>query len=207
MPFIAEQIWQKVVGNNFQDEKMSVHLESWPGSSNMEHVTHNKIIEEMEMTRKIAEAGLAARDVAGFKIRQALQSYSTTITKELSEEMTTLIKDELNVLEIKFGKDELNTELTEELKLDGVRRELVRSINNLRKNAGLTIADRVTIYWSIGEADFAAPMAKQVFEKFGEEIKKDTLAEKVIHEHNHEVTQAKEIKINGETVWLGIVKL
>ena len=218
MPFMAEQIWQRVTGNNFNDNQKSVHLEPWPVASGVparfdsrsdsggERETHNEIIEEMEKVRKIAEAGLAARDVAGFKIRQALQSYSTTITKELSEEMTTLVKDELNVLEIKFGKDELNTELTEELKLDGVRRELVRSINNLRKNAGLTISDRVAIYWSIDEADFAAPMAKQVFEKFGQEIKKDTLADSITHKHNQEVTQAKEVKVNGEMVWLGINK-
>jgi hypothetical protein len=91
--------------------------------------------------------------------------------------------------------------------LDGVRRELVRSINNLRKNFGLTIADRIAVYWSIGKVDFAAPMAKQVFERFGEEIKKDTLADSISHEHKEEVDEKKEMKVNGEAVWLGIKKI
>jgi valyl-tRNA synthetase len=186
---------------------MSVHLESWPKPAISDLQSANKTLEQMEVVKKIVEAGLAARDSAGMKIRQALPYYQTALTKELSEELEQLVKDELNILELKFGADELGTELTEELKLDGVRRELVRSINNLRKNAGLTIADRVAIYWSIGEADFAAPMAKQVFEKFGEEIKKDTLADSLEHQHNQEALQTKEVKVNGETVWLGIKKL
>jgi len=206
MPFIAEQIWQKVTGNNFQDDSRSVHLEAWPSFAKASE-GEPEIIEQMVLVRKIVEAGLAARDAAGMKIRQALPYYQTSLTKKLSDELAQLIKDELNILELKFGADELGTELTEELKLDGVRRELVRSINNLRKNGGLTIADRVAIYWSIGEADFAAPMAKQVFEKFGEEIKKDTLADSIEHEYNQEAPQTKEVKINGETVWLGIKKM
>jgi isoleucyl-tRNA synthetase len=219
MPFIAEQIWQKGTGNNFQNDNKSVHLEAWPESYDFDKA----IIRQMNLIRKIVEAGLAARDAVGIKIRQPLPYFSISnlffneiygsndqgfeqVKKEI-EPFMGLVKDELNILEIRFGADELGTELTEELKLDGVRRELVRSINNLRKNAGLTIADRVAIFWSIGEADFAAPMAKQVFEKFGEEIKKDTLADSIEHKHDQEAPQTKEVKINGETVWLGIKKV
>jgi len=212
MPFMAESLWQKVTGNNFKDENKSVHLEAWPGTRNMEHVTHNKTLEDMELVRKIVEVGLAARDTAGIKIRQTLNELRIT-NYELRSELADLIKDELNVRSIRFIEGagelqvELDTELTEELKMDGVRRELVRSINNLRKNAGLTITDRVAIYWSMDETDSAEPLAKRVFEKFGEAIKKDTLADSMAHEHNKEVDEGKDVRINGEEVWLGIKKV
>jgi len=211
MPFIAEQIWQKVTGNNFQNENQSVHLEVWPLITVKNSNEELKILEIMSTTRQIVELGLAERDKAGIKIRQQLNEVRVT-RDEPPAEYLKLIRDELNVKKVTctYGdsdiKVELDTELTEELKLDGIRRELVRSINNLRKNAGLTIADRVAIYWSIGEADFAAPLAKQVFEKFSEEIKKDTLADSIEHKHNQDAPHTKEVNINGEIVWLGITK-
>ncbi len=208
MPFMAESLWQRVTGNNFKDDKKSVHLEAWPESRNVERVTHNKILEEMSIARTSAAEGLSARDAAGIKIRQVLPFYESPLAKDLSEELARLIKEEVNVLRYAYGSEKkLGTELTEELKLDGVRRELVRSINNLRKNAGLTIADCIAIYWSIDEADFSAPLVKQVFEKFGEELKKDTLAESIKHEHRDDADAKKEVKVNGETVWLGIKKI
>jgi isoleucyl-tRNA synthetase len=216
MPFIAEQIWQKVSGNNFQDDNKSVHLEAWSESviSDKQSTNNITLIRQMEEVRKIVEAGLAARDIAGMKIRQALSKLKVKSAKlKVGEEFIELIKDELNIRVVEFieAKEELtvelDTELTEELKMDGVRRELVRSINNLRKNLGLSIADRVAISWSIDEAEFTAPLAKQVFEKFGEEIKKDTLADSLENGRGQGVLESKEVKVNGETVWLGLKKI
>lgn len=209
MPFIAEQVWQKVTGNNFQDENKSVHLENWPSFAEASSVAKamadksegEPIFENMALTRKIVEAGLAARDAAGIKIRQALPYYSTSLVKELDERYLNLIKDELNVLEIKFGKDELGTELTEELKMDGVKRELVRFINGMRKNADLTIEDRAEIYWQA-----EAEIVNRVISALSDEIKKDTLSREIKNE-KAEVDLEKEVKINGEVVWLGIKKV
>ena len=39
----------------------------------------------------------------------------------------------------------LNIALNDELKLEGVARELVRTINGMRKDAGLTITDRISL--------------------------------------------------------------
>ena len=44
-------------------------------------------------------------------------------------------------------KVELDTKITPKLRQEGVKRELVRFINNLRKDAGMTIEDRAIIYW------------------------------------------------------------
>jgi len=201
-PFIAETIWQKVTGNDFKDENKSVHLENWPTSHNAQRITQNTL-EEMKIVRKIVELGLAKRDEAGIKVRQPLNKFSifnfqfSINTKEYEE----LIKDELNVKEIicKGGKGELSVELdtniTPELKQEGIKRELVRTINNLRKEAGMTIQDRAMIYYQTDSKDI-----KEVFKKFGAEIKKETLANSLL------IGDGEEVKINGEEVELKVVK-
>lgn len=199
MPFISENLWQKVTGNNFADENKSVHLEPWPHSAEASlGVPH--ILEQMEVVRKIVEAGLAQRDEKAIKIRQPLPYYSTDVVKELVTEFVEIIKDELNVLEIKFGANELGTEMTNELKTEGTKRELVRIINNLRKNAGLTIADRVTIYWQ-SEGVFVV----KAIAELGNELMRDTLANAIVNEKTATDIE-KDMKVNEETAWLGVKK-
>lgn len=205
MPFIAENIWQKVTGNNFENEDKSVHLEAWPVARNTEQKT-NSILEEMEIVRKIVELGLAKREEAGIKVRQSLNELRIK-NYELRDEYKFLVLDELNVKNIVCDKGqgdlavELDTEITPELKMEGVKRGLVRFINALRKDLDMTIQDRAEIYY---HAD--SRLVNDVFEKFREEIKKDTLSEKIIKGVEDAGTK-KEVKIDGETVVLGIEKI
>jgi isoleucyl-tRNA synthetase len=69
---------------------------------------------------------------------------------QLPIEYEEIIKDELNVKEIKFIKGEelkveLDTHITEDLKQEGNYRELVRAIQDMRKKAGLNPNDIVTL--------------------------------------------------------------
>lgn len=201
MPFISEQLWQKVSGYNFTDSDKSVHLEFWPGLESRVTSHESRVLEEMEVVRKIVEAGLAARDDKGIKIRQPLPYYSTDIVKELATEYADIIKDELNVLEIKFGNNELGTEMTEELLNEGSKRELVRFINALRKNAGLTIEDRVVIYYSSVDARIHFVMTNM-----NEALMRDTLAD-AIKSEKVEVLIGKDVIVNGAVAWLGLKKL
>jgi isoleucyl-tRNA synthetase len=208
MPFISETLWQKVSGLNFTDENQSVHLEVWPGAEsriknpvNAGRQEKSKIIEQMDVVRKIVEAGLAARDENGIKIRQPLPYYSTGLVKELPTEYIEVIKDELNVMELRFGVHELGLTMTEELLNEGMKRELVRTINNLRKNAGLTIEDRVEIYFETADS-----RVLQVMNNFREALMRDTLATN-IRATKQEVLVAKDVKINSVDVWLGLTKI
>jgi isoleucyl-tRNA synthetase len=202
MPFVAENLWQKVSENNFQNTDESVHLNSWPKTQ----ITDQKILEKMEVVRKIVELGLAKRDEAGIKVRQPLSELRIT-NYELRIEYENLIKDELNVKNIKAIKGdgelsvELNTEITPELKLEGVKREIVRFINNLRKDAGMTIKDRAVVYYETESAE-----VKNAFEKMEAEILSDTLSEKIVDSMDSAEVK-KEVKVNGEGVVLGIKKI
>ena len=57
-----------------------------------------------------------------------------------------LIKEETNVKEINFGKVlKLDTEITPELKEEGMVREIIRNIQEARKKAGLKPKDKILI--------------------------------------------------------------
>ncbi|MDD4272048.1 MAG: isoleucine--tRNA ligase [Patescibacteria group bacterium] len=201
-PFIAEQIWQKTTGYNFKDENKSVHLTAWPLYDDPMEKEDEEILKQMAEARKIVELGLAKRDEAGVKVRQALNELRIT-NYELRDEYKNLIMDELNVKNVvsEKGKGELKVELdtviTDELKLEGLKREIVRTVNNLRKNAGLTIKDKITLSWH-GDA----VLVKKVFNEMANELKKDTLSEKIVEDDSGD-----EVKVNGEKVKLGIKKL
>jgi isoleucyl-tRNA synthetase len=161
IPFAAEDIYRQI-----SNEQESVHLTAWPGLD--KKLIDQNLLEEMKLTRQIVEKGLAARSQVSIKIRQPLKSYTTALTKKLDHELEALIKDELNIKELLFDViDDIDTELTEDLKAEGLAREVIRQINQLRKESGLTINDKVIIYYDGLE---------ELFERFGQEIKKATLA-------------------------------
>ena len=64
----------------------------------------------------------------------------------------------------------LDLELTNRLRSAGLAREIVRVLQEGRKNAGLEVSDRITLHWSGGEQVAAAALAH------GDEIAKEVLA-------------------------------
>jgi len=203
MPFIAETIWQKTTGYNFQNENKSVHLEAWPEQGIKNKEQEIKILAEMEMIRKIVEMGLAKREEIGIKIRQPLNELRI-MNYELRMEYINLVKDELNVKNI-FNKKgdgeiivELDAEINEKLKLEGVKRELVRFINALRKDAGMTIKNKAEIFY-----ETESELVKKAIAEYEKEILRDTLSDKITGGIKGARIK-KEVKIEGEAVILGI---
>jgi isoleucyl-tRNA synthetase len=200
-PFVAEGLWQKVTGNNFGDTDKSVHLQNWPKMRTIDEA----VIGEMTTVRKIVEMGLAERDNKKVKVRQPLQKIVVTskTLKTDNQNLVELIKDELNIKKVIFqsGEEdsvELDVVMTPALEKEGLKREIVRLVNQLRKEQGLTIEDRIMLYWWTDEE-----MVKGVFDDYGEDIKSDVLAQEVILEKKE---QAKENKINNSIIYLLINK-
>jgi isoleucyl-tRNA synthetase len=107
-----------------------------------------------------------------------LSSITVKAENELSENYVDLLKDELNLTAIKFIKSEdnieveLDTVITPELKKEGIKRELIRLINNLRKDNNLSISDTAHVS-VIG----ASEEINEVIKERGIEIMKDTLSQ------------------------------
>ncbi len=172
MPFIAEDLYLKITGGM---EKESVHLENWTeefvGEFSPEEID---ILEKMKETRLIVSIGLEARAKAGFKVRQPLQSIKVKSQKLKSDkEYFNLIMDEINVKEIIFDESnvnvvELDLTLTEDLKEEGIMRDIIRTIQGMRKDKQLNPSDQIELVVDTDEK------GKKFFEKFNDEISKTT---------------------------------
>ena len=139
MPFLAEDIYKRLKG-----PLESVHLESWPKYTKFDQ----KIIDSMAEVRKICSLALEARTKAKIIVRQPLSKLS--VKGKFPEPLIELIKDEVNVKEV-VSDDSivegvyLDTEISPALKEEGTIREMVRSIQDLRKSRKFTIQDRLTL--------------------------------------------------------------
>jgi isoleucyl-tRNA synthetase len=162
-PFCAEDLWQKL--RNETDEE-SVHLTSWPTAG----VIDQTLMEDMEKVREMFTEGNAIRKKEAIPVRQPLQSFSINI--EGLEKYYDLIKDELNVKEIKIGEIGFDMTITPALKLEGDYRELVRVIQDMRKEKGLMPQDIVTLT--------LPTRYQEIIDTFGEELKKIVGAEEVV---------------------------
>ncbi|MFT5280632.1 MAG: isoleucyl-tRNA synthetase [Flavobacteriaceae bacterium] len=143
-PFIAEDIYQKL--KKISPTKYeSVHLEGW---KEVEEYSQEAIT-QMEKVREVVTLALEARQKAGIKVRQPLACL-TIKGISFSEEIKEIIADEINVKKIECIEDEilsvlLDTSLTEELEREGKVRDLIRTIQSLRKEKGLTPDDVIEL--------------------------------------------------------------
>jgi isoleucyl-tRNA synthetase len=92
---------------------------------------------------------------------------------ELPEEYIRIIKDELNVKEVVLGEvNQLDTEITPALKDEGDMRELLRKIQEMRKEAGLEPKDKVAVSLTDTEPAW--------FPTFADELKNSVGAETIV---------------------------
>ena len=173
----------------------SVHLSNFPEPSSY----HDAEVEaDMTRARQAVEAGLAARDAARIKVRQPLSSIALP-GEPLPEDIAQIVRDELNVKSIAFGAPEvkLDTEITEELRLEGLAREVVRAIQDRRKKAGLNVEDRIHARY---EAD---GMLVRAMEKHGDYIKTETLSV-TLEPGRTDDFEGDQQMLEGEQIWIGI---
>lgn len=202
-PFIAEEIYRNLT------EEESVHLADFPIAK--KELIDEKINSDMLRVREIVNIGLQLRAKSGVKVRQPLSELRIK-NYDLKEELLEIIKEEVNVKSVKieetFEADDikadsslenicLDLEITPELKLEGQARELIRHIQEMRKEAGYEVDNRIKIWYA---------EENPVFLKFGDLIARETLADQVLLKtFAEDVDLEKEIKI-GEDVFAVSIK-
>jgi len=213
-PFIAEEIYRNLVSPSppslrdtspraGEDDNVgnadlhSVHLENFPMAD--EKLIDEKLNEEMAKVREIITEGLQLRAQAKIKVRQPLSELRIK-NSELRKEFEDIIREEVNVKNIVKNKDQneeviLNTEITEDLRLEGVAREIIRHIQEMRKEAGYEVDNRIKIGyngWS------------EVFSRFGDIIAKETLADELFEKLIDPSDLKKDFKIEEQDLTLSI---
>lgn len=273
VPFISEEIYTALTNQE------SVHLARFPKCD--DKLIDEKIEEKMDLVRDLISLGRNVREEAKIKVRQPIsEAILDGKNKNIIGDLTELIKEELNVKEIKFvddlsiymnyevkpnfkvcgpllgssiksfqgyvknfnygdiknleegnevkinldGKEititydmldvritskegfnsthegnnfiVLNTTLNKDLINEGIARELISKIQQLRKNKDFNIVDRINIYYSHNDE------IEEAIEEYRDMIMKDTLAEQI--DERNDLTE--EFNINGIEVKLDVAR-
>ena len=158
---------------------------------------------ELGPLMKAASAVIAALDQSS--IQSILEGGTLSIdvegkTVELTEEKIIVERHEKAALKVVNDGTltvALDSEITEELKLEGYVRDFVRGIQNLRKESGFEVTDRIEITAS-GNVTL-----EKAFNMFADYISSETLAEKATWVSSLE--NATDISADEET-WKAVVK-
>ena len=193
-PFLSEEMYQHMRQKGMPE---SVHLCNWP-KAEQKLINHN-LEKKMEKVRIIVASALAERAKAGIKVRQPLNELRIKNHELRNErELLKLIKEEVNVKEMSFGRTlKLDTKITPELREEGIAREIIRQINELRKKAGLTPKDKISIQ------HYSTPELNRILEKHKKSILAQTQAKSLSFV---EKPIGQEIKIDQKSAWLTIEK-
>ncbi len=145
LPFTTEKIFRDLNGKN-----KSVHLEEYPKPN-------TKAIDEgleaqMSHTRTIVSQGLRLRDQNKIGLKWPLSSVNVAAKVKLSEELKSVVIQELNVKEFKVKpcnnaelEITLDTKITPELEAEGFAREITRKVQAARKEAELVKSDSIEL--------------------------------------------------------------
>ena len=93
----------------------------------------------------------------------------------------------------------LDTKITPELEEEGILREVLSKVQNMRKEKGFEVLDRINLYVSNNEK------VEKIIKKFEEVIKNDTLADNVIYDKERE--EYSDVNINGEEVKIDVERI
>ncbi len=92
----------------------------------------------------------------------------------------------------------LDTTITPELEEEGILREILSKVQNMRKDSGFEVLDRINLYVSDNEK------IEKIIKKFEDTIKHDTLALKISYDENRK--DYIECNINGEKLNIAVEK-
>lgn len=192
-PFLAEELYQNLGGG-----VESVHLLDWPTN----YTVDEAVLSDMERVRSYINEGLSIRAREGLKVRQPLASVRVP-GQGITFDFAPILTEELNVKAVEYGEEvALDTELTPELKREGMAREVIRHVQSARKVVGLQVDDRIGLILATDNEEL-----KKAIEEFRTIIETETLA----HRDSHTRTVGEndfhtEVKVDGSKLSISLAK-
>ena len=205
IPFFSEHIYQNIAVD--VKHQQSIHLEDWPKIN--KKLINKKLNRGMEKTREVVKLVLAERARFRIKVRQPLNKLKVKSQKlKVNKEFLGLIAEEVNIKEVVFDSKikkliELDTKITPALKEEGIIREVVRQIQEMRKKAGYKPRHRILVRYS------GTPNLNKILVRNKSLILEETKAKDFqLGERPKRVSGIeKETKVDGKKLWLTIRKL
>jgi isoleucyl-tRNA synthetase len=194
-PFTAEYVYQELSSPGYSRPESSIHAQPWPASV----ATRDLRLEvAMAKVREYAELGRELRQRAGVKSRVPLPEFIITTPTDQSSVDPALLKllaDELNVRSVRTAEPAemvrlpetdwvvrtendravaaLSRRPTPELMREGQVREVLRRLQQLRKQLGLAYTERVDLDL------FASPTYLAALQPAAERIRAEVLVDRL----------------------------
>lgn len=141
--------------------------------------------DQMELAQIVQKGGTVTINVQGTEIE--LNSDNLLVTMQGLEGYAFAGEGQIGVV--------LDTQITEGLKEEGHVREIISKVQNMRKESGFEVADKIKLYAAQNEA------LENVIKKFESHIMRETLAVEVVYDADREYSEAN---INGEKLQLAV---
>ncbi len=221
MPFVAEELHQNLLQPSETGAPESVHLAAYPEPD--ASLIDLALEKEVAIVRAVVSLGRAAREKSKLKVRQPLQSVLVRLNepgeKDALLRHADTIREELNVHDLLFSDKDapfpaeyavetspehavgIGTKLTPELENEGLARELVHKVQNLRKSAGFEVTDRIQLHYQ------SSPRLAEAVRAFEDYIRRETLAVVVTDESLVEPDIRESAKINREPAELALKRV
>jgi isoleucyl-tRNA synthetase len=190
-PFLTDSLWRKLADGT--ELPTSVHISDWPEAGTV----NTKLLDDMKQARDYITECLSQRAEAKIKVRQPLKSATVPQLPEIYKEV---LQEEVNVKQIVWGKEvKLDTALSSELKREGLMRDVVRQVQNARKQAGLNVDDRIQLVIATEDKEL-----EKAIHEHTETIANETLATSV---NKHDVSENQTtMKIEGMELHIALKK-
>ena len=137
---------------------------------------------QMDLAVKVQEGKIEYIEIDDNQI--ALSKENLLVTMQGKEGFAFAGEGEMGVV--------LDTHITEELRVEGIVREILSKIQNMRKDRGFEVLDRINIYVSNNSE------IEEIIKRFETDIKHDTLADNIYY--NVDSKNYVETPLNGEKI-------
>jgi len=224
MPFLTEEMYANLVCSVDNAAPESVHLAAWP-------VADAALIDpgleaEVALCRQVVSLGRAARERAKLKVRQPLAAALIQLADRAQQPALLChadsIREELNVRELQFAEPgagfpdncvavdsaglavAINTNLTPALEDEGLAREFVHIVQNLRKEARFDVADRIRLRYQ------ATPRLTRAVTAFADYVTRETLAlalDQLAAERDPAPDIRRSVKVNREPAEIALTRV
>lgn len=213
-PYIAEEVYQHMGG-----KLLSVHMEDWPAYD--EGLMNEDIEHSTSLVQNIVDVIAAERAKMGSKLRWPLlqvfvRGNDADVNKAVKR-FDGVLEDQANVKKVVYlGKDEIpatdsiegvefsegtlfiDFSVTPEIEAEGYARELIRRIQQMRKELKLNVEQYIDCQVS------AEPRLLELFETWKDHISTEVRAKTLLFTDDPKGAQVKAWDVTGKDITIGI---